>query len=354
MPNADSSPNLDMPFILPSQAQKHVTHNEALRVLDAVVQLTVQAFGATAPPPSPSEGAIWALGSAATDAWAGHDGALALWFQGYWEYFSPRAGWRAYGMEDRSLRVWSGTAWDLPALDNLDGLGIGTTYDASNRLAVSAAATLLSHAGSDHRLTLNKAAPIDTATLVYQSGWSGRAEMGLAGNNDFSVKVSPNGSTWTEAMRVNATTGATAALSGFQIDGRMAFHRGNVVASVGQSAGVPTGGLIESGANANGRYVRYADGTQMCWKDTALSQPVPANSYVETNWIYPASFAGSFTHPVATTRSFNDPAGRQNAARYLRGTGGGSGVSSGFIGAFNTHTSAIETRIDAFIIGRWF
>lgn len=178
--------------------------------------------------------------------------------------------------------------------------------------------------------------------------------MGLAGNDDFSVNVSPNGASWTEALRINATTGITEAQGGFQIDGHMAYHLGNVLGSVSQSVGIPTGGLIETGSNANGRYVRYADGTQMCWKDTAMSQSVPANSYAEASWVYPASFAGIFTHPVATTRSFNDPAGRQNAARYLSGTGGGVGLTSGFIGAFNTHTSAIKTRIDAFIIGRWF
>ena len=33
----DTSSNLKLPFILPSQAQKHVTHNEALQILDALV-----------------------------------------------------------------------------------------------------------------------------------------------------------------------------------------------------------------------------------------------------------------------------------------------------------------------------
>ena len=46
----DTSPNLVLPYLMPSQAQKHVTHNEALQLLDAVVQLTVEAFGATTPP----------------------------------------------------------------------------------------------------------------------------------------------------------------------------------------------------------------------------------------------------------------------------------------------------------------
>ena len=40
-----TSPRLALPFIQPSQAQKHVTHNEALQLLDAVVQLRIRAFG---------------------------------------------------------------------------------------------------------------------------------------------------------------------------------------------------------------------------------------------------------------------------------------------------------------------
>ena len=49
----DTSPNLALPYLLPAQAQKHVTHNEALQRLDAVTQLVVEAFGATTPPGSP-------------------------------------------------------------------------------------------------------------------------------------------------------------------------------------------------------------------------------------------------------------------------------------------------------------
>ena len=37
-----------------------------------------------------------------------------------------------------------------------------------------------------------------------------------------------------------------------------------LVGTVSQSGGVPTGAIIERGSNANGEYVRYADGTQIC------------------------------------------------------------------------------------------
>ena len=54
----DTSPNLALPYLLPAQAQKHVTHNEALQRLDAVTQLVVEAFGATTPPGSPGVGLV--------------------------------------------------------------------------------------------------------------------------------------------------------------------------------------------------------------------------------------------------------------------------------------------------------
>jgi len=75
-----------------------------------------------------------------------------------------------------------------------------------NKLSVAADGVALSHAGSDHRLTLNKAAEGDTASLVFQSGWSGRAEFGLAGEDAFSLKVSDDGQTFRPALTVDPVT----------------------------------------------------------------------------------------------------------------------------------------------------
>ena len=46
----DQTPNLELPFIMAAQAQKHITHNEALRILDALVQLSVVARDLATPP----------------------------------------------------------------------------------------------------------------------------------------------------------------------------------------------------------------------------------------------------------------------------------------------------------------
>jgi hypothetical protein len=86
-------------------------------------------------------------------------------------------------------------------------LGINATADTTNRLSVSSPVTLLNHDGSDYQLKMNKASETDTVSLLYQTGFSGCAELGLAGSDDLSIKVSADGSTWTEAMRTDLDTG---------------------------------------------------------------------------------------------------------------------------------------------------
>ena len=208
--SADNSAILALPYIQPSQSQKHVTHNEAISTLDVLVQLSVAGFGATTPPIDPTPGDVHALGANPTDAWAGQDNTLATWRDGAWAFITPLAGWRAWGASEGELRIWDGTAWGLPVagMDNLDGVGINTTADATNRLSISAPATLLSHEGAGHQLKINKAADTDTAALLFQSNWVGHAEMGLSGGTDFAIKVSDDGSLWTEALVLDGLSGA--------------------------------------------------------------------------------------------------------------------------------------------------
>ncbi|MEX0284849.1 MAG: peptidase G2 autoproteolytic cleavage domain-containing protein [Paracoccaceae bacterium] len=206
---SQSSPILSLPYIQPSQAQKHVTHNEALQTLDLIVQLRVEAVDLTAPPPSPVEGQAFIPAVGASGPWAGHAQQIAVWRDNGWSYLSPQPGWRAWDLAAETIRVWTGTAWEVPALDtnNLSGVGIGATADATNVLAASGPASLLTHSGAGHQLKINKSGTGETASVLFQSDWAGHAELGLAGNTDFSVKVSPDGSAWTDAVVVAADTG---------------------------------------------------------------------------------------------------------------------------------------------------
>lgn len=206
----DTSPRLSLPFILPSQAQKHVTHNEALTRLDIAVQLAVEGMAAATPPALPGAGQVWALGPSPSGVWAGQAGMLAAFVNESWLFVAPGEGWLAIDKSDGRLFRHAGTEWvplSSPVLENLDGLGINAGFDTTNRLSVSAPATLLNHEGAGHQLKINKASAADTASLLFQTGFGGRAEMGTSGNDDFAIKVSADGAAWVTALSLDATTG---------------------------------------------------------------------------------------------------------------------------------------------------
>ncbi len=207
---SEQTPNLSLPFIMPAQAQKHVTHNEAIELLDMIVQLTLEETAATVPPGLAEEGQAWALGPGATGAWAGRDDMIATWRGGGWLFVAPRDGWLAWVRDVAQMQAFTGGAWVAQGdseLQNLPSVGINATADATNRLSVNAAATLLNNDGAGHQVKINKAVVGDTASLLYQTGFSGRAEMGLAGNDDFSIKVSADGSSFATALTVVAADG---------------------------------------------------------------------------------------------------------------------------------------------------
>ena len=110
---SDITTHLLLPYILASQAQKHVTHNEALRLLDAMVQLSVLDRTRTAPPVSPTDGDRHIVASGATGLWAGWDLNVAFWVDGVWMRLVPRPGWLAWIADEASFVVWNGSAWDL-------------------------------------------------------------------------------------------------------------------------------------------------------------------------------------------------------------------------------------------------
>ena len=208
---SETSPILSLPYIQPSQAQKHVTHNEALRQLDAIVQLSVISADLTAPPPTPDEGDRYIVAAAATDTWTGEDNAVAVWADESWTFHTPLAGWRADIQGSGAVLRFDGSGWatpDIGPLQNIDRMGVNTTADDTNRLSVTSQATLLNHAGNGHQLKLNKNVQADTASLLFQTGFSGRAEMGTAGNDDFAIKVSANGALFNTAIVADAVDGA--------------------------------------------------------------------------------------------------------------------------------------------------
>ena len=160
-------------------------------------------------------------------------------------------------MAEAALRVYTGNGWQDVApetvLQNLSGVGVNTTSDAINKLAVAADATLLSHDGAGHQLKLNKAGAGDTASLLYQTNWSGRAEMGLAGTDDFSIKTSPDGSTFNDAIVVDKDDGKVSFPSGTNGSGSAAGVMGLQVMAFTceRQAGFTIGNYLAFGNGAN-------------------------------------------------------------------------------------------------------
>lgn len=211
----ERSPNLDLPYIMPSQAQKHVTHNEAIRALDAVVQLSVETQSITVPPSAPADGARYIIGFGAQDDWVGHDGQLAAFQDGAWAYFVPEDGWLAWVKDIAGLVVYREGSW-LPLQSGSAELalqmGINAQADGDNRLTVKSDNVLFTHddvtpGSGDMRHKLNKATPAHTASLLFQTDFQGRAEIGTTGSDAFSIKISPDGESWREAMIVEGANG---------------------------------------------------------------------------------------------------------------------------------------------------
>jgi hypothetical protein len=104
------TPRLLLPVIEAAQAQKHVTHNEALVLIDALTQLTVESRSLATPPGSPAEGACYIPAQAATGAWSGWDGQIAV-NNGGWFIIAPIPGLKAWLRDERATVVYEDGVW---------------------------------------------------------------------------------------------------------------------------------------------------------------------------------------------------------------------------------------------------
>lgn len=242
----DITENLRLPYLMPSQAQKHVTHNEALRIIDALAQLAVLSKAVAAPPSGPQPGARYVVPEAATGAWAGKSPAIAAWQDGTWIFHAPKTGWLAYVVDEKAIVSFDGAGWTPATVETTlpARLGVNMTATAPNRLALAGDASLFSHEGAGHQLKVNKAGSGDTASLLFQTGYSGRAEFGLMGDDDFRLKVSSDGSLFRDAMLVSRSTGRASFPAGVtglreQLTAHRTYHvsNGGSDANTGLSAG---------------------------------------------------------------------------------------------------------------------
>ena len=150
-------------------------------------------------------------------------------------------------------------------------------------------------------------------------------DIDAAGDNALGTFVAPRQygdvRLWANASELRVLDGVPAAAT----DGSMVYNQGNIVAPVSQSGGVPTGGIVQRGVTGAGEYVRFADGTQICWQTEteSLASTIALHGGFRTPgqlWTYPVAFIsaevavlvsvrnltafGANAYPDSTTRCF--------------------------------------------------
>jgi len=267
-----NSTHLKLPYILPGQAQKHITHNEAIAALDTLTQLAVLDRDLNAPPGSPDVNMRYIVGPSPTGAWAGKSNQIAAWDGAAWLFHVAEPGWLAFVLDENGLLAWSGSAWE-PTL-GLGGqapmLGINATPDPTNRLAVASDAVLFTHASDDVQVKLNKHSSSDTASFIFQTGYSGRAEFGTTGDDKLHLKVSADGATWTEALVVDPSTGNVGvgnSSPSCKLDVAGPLRCGSYLVATLPAASAGAGAVIFVLDEAGGATIAFSDGTY--WRRVA-------------------------------------------------------------------------------------
>ena len=136
----------------------------------------------------------------------------------------------------------------------------------------------------------------------------------------------------------------------------------DMVGTVAQSAGVPTGAIIERGSNANGEYVRFADGTQICRLTEAVFT-YSTTASLAFSWSFPAAFsaAPSVQPALVSPYQFNGTA--LSSAVLLDGgpiacvlrtvTGTAASLNISRAGS-NNWISSDTLKAELFAFGRWY
>ncbi|SFB83297.1 DUF2793 domain-containing protein [Tropicimonas isoalkanivorans] len=125
------TPSLCLPLLQPSQAQKHVTVNEALIRLDGLTQLRLQSRQLKRPPVGDVvDGACYAVADGAAGEWIDQDGMIAIGSNGGWLFVEPLVGWRAWILDEGLTATFVNGRWDA-------GWVAGSPSNASARIEVT-------------------------------------------------------------------------------------------------------------------------------------------------------------------------------------------------------------------------
>lgn len=108
--SADRTARLGLPYLIASQAQKEMTHNEALTLLDLLVQPVIKAR-LNAPPATPKDGDAYIVTATATDSWLAKEKQIAWYVGGVWRFVAPYEGMWFWSAADARDYVYHESDW---------------------------------------------------------------------------------------------------------------------------------------------------------------------------------------------------------------------------------------------------
>lgn len=218
----DATPRFALPYILPNQAQKHVTLNASLDRLDGLTGAIVRSRQVTTQPANPAEAEAYILpGGASGGDWDAYsEGEVLVWRDGGWHQLLVSHGVRIWVEDENQMVVLLDTGWQVVTPTTVSQFGVNTIADTTNRLAVKSNAVLLSHddvspGSGDMRQVINRLSASHVASLIFQTNNSAGAEIGQVGSPDLDLKTSPDGSTYKTGISIRSADGKVAFPEGF-------------------------------------------------------------------------------------------------------------------------------------------
>lgn len=189
----DRTLNLNLPLLQPAQAAKHITINESLVAIDAAAQTRLSGVDQNSPPDERSIGHTYATGLNSSGAWTLHPHSLAVDLGTDWRFISLQPGFRAVDLSDLSFILWTGSEWqpvgDRSGTQQFTSLGVGTGAAPGQTLTVEGASALLTADADDFRLSLNRSGESDVSSVLWQTGFVTKAEVGLLESDRLTVRT---------------------------------------------------------------------------------------------------------------------------------------------------------------------
>lgn len=132
-------------------------------------------------------------------------------------------------------------------------------------------------------------------------------------------------------------------------DWRLLYSQANILGTVSQSGGTPTGSIIQRGSNGNGEFVRFSDGTQICHNTfTSGGGTTTAAGSVfvsaDDTWTFPQAFTTATNMVVCGSPG--------NGSRWL--TFPSQSASSTGVRQYSHASGAGTASLNVMAIGRWF